>query len=163
LLTHPPLPLSPLCISMCTVHVSAIHQWWATPSELLPWDCHQTMTSVLVWDTGWPNGDQCHLLVPVGSVVQSTADTCLAAAITCPHYGPNTTTSLSMEQGYSYSAYKSKWMALGMCYTINLFCFMMALCSNHYSCNAIDFLFHHFILHHFSSIKLWWSNQLDRP
>ncbi|KAL5516680.1 hypothetical protein EMCRGX_G002078 [Ephydatia muelleri] len=36
---------------------------WATPSGLLPWDSHQTMTSVLVWDTGRPNGDQRHPLV----------------------------------------------------------------------------------------------------
>ena len=69
------LPLSPLC----TLHSSplsimypplfpSLHlyfnvymymhfdQWWATPSGLLPWDSHQTMTSVLVWDTGQPNG-----------------------------------------------------------------------------------------------------------
>ncbi|KAL5457461.1 hypothetical protein EMCRGX_G034724 [Ephydatia muelleri] len=31
------------------------------------------MTSVLVWDTGQPNGDQRHPLVPVGPVVESTA------------------------------------------------------------------------------------------
>ena len=63
-LTHPPLPLSPLCISMCTC-ICYLHQWWATPSGLLPWDSHQTMTSVFVWDTGRPNGDQHHPLVPV--------------------------------------------------------------------------------------------------
>ena len=85
---------------------------WATPSGLLPWDSHQTMTSILVWDTGRPNGDQRHPLVPVGPVVWNTAATCLAAAVTCPHYGPNTTTSLSMGEGYIYSTCKSNQMAL---------------------------------------------------
>ena len=72
---------------------------WATPSGLLPGDSHQTMTSVLVCDTGQPNCDQRHPLVPVGPVVRGTAATCLAAAVACPHYGPNTTTILSMGQG----------------------------------------------------------------
>eukprot|EP00731_Ephydatia_muelleri_P025770 Em0017g853a len=62
------------------------------------------MTSVLVWDTGRPNGDQHLPLVPVGPVVRSTAATCLAVAVTCLHYGPNITTSLSMGEGYIYSA-----------------------------------------------------------
>ena len=83
-----------------------------TPSGLLPWDSHQTMTSILVWDTGRPNGDQRHPLVPVGPVVRSTAATCLVAAVACPHYGPNTTTSLSMGEGYIYSACESNQMAL---------------------------------------------------
>ena len=106
LLTHPPLPLSPLCISMCT-YICYFHQWWATPSGLLPWDSHQTMTSVLVWDRGQPNGDQRHPLVPVGPVVRNTAATCLATAVAYSHYGPNTTMSLSMEEEYIYSACKS--------------------------------------------------------
>ena len=38
-------------------------------------------------------------LVPEGPVVRGTAATCLAAAVACPHYGPNTTTILSMGQG----------------------------------------------------------------
>eukprot|EP00731_Ephydatia_muelleri_P021756 Em0014g347a len=42
-------------------------------------------------------------LIPA-PVVRSTAATCLAAAVACPHYGPNTTTSLSMGEGYMYSA-----------------------------------------------------------
>ena len=83
---------------------------------LLPWDSHQNMTSVLVWDTGRPNGDQHHPLVPVGPVVRSTAATCLAVAVTCPHYGPNTTMSLSMGEGYIYSACKSNQMALNGLY-----------------------------------------------
>ncbi|KAL5460329.1 hypothetical protein EMCRGX_G033773 [Ephydatia muelleri] len=33
-------------------------------------------------------------------------------AVACPHYGPNTTTSHSMEEGYIYSACKSNQMAL---------------------------------------------------
>ena len=111
LLTHP--PLSPLRISMGT-SICYFHKWWATPSGLLLWDSHQTMTSVLVWDTDQPNGDQRHPSVPVGPVVQSTAATCLAAAVACPHYGPNTTTSFSMGQGYIYSAYKSNQMALNL-------------------------------------------------
>ena len=57
------------------------------------------MTSVLVWDTGRPNGDQRNPVVPVGPVVRGTAATCLAAAVACPHYGSNTTTILSMGQG----------------------------------------------------------------
>eukprot|EP00731_Ephydatia_muelleri_P034592 Em0067g8a len=36
---------------------------WATPVGIIPWDSHQTMTSISVWDTGRPNGDQCHPLV----------------------------------------------------------------------------------------------------
>ena len=96
------------CVFQCVLYMyMPFHQWWATPSGLLPLDSHQTMTSVLVWDTGRPNGDQRHPLVPVGPLVQSTAATCLAAAVACPHYGPNTTTSFSMGQGYSYSAFKS--------------------------------------------------------
>ena len=75
---------------------------WVTPSGLLPWDSHQTMTSVLVWDTGRPNGDQRHPLVNVGPVVRSTAATCLAVAVACPHYGPNTPMSLSTGEGYIY-------------------------------------------------------------
>eukprot|EP00731_Ephydatia_muelleri_P022743 Em0015g326a len=43
-------------------------------------------------------------LVPVGPGVQSTAATCLVMAVACPHFGPNTTMSLSMGQGYMYSA-----------------------------------------------------------
>ena len=85
---------------------------WVTPSGLLPRSRHQTMTSVLVWDTGRPNGDQRHPLVPVGPVVRSTAATCLAAAVACPHYGPNTTTSISMGERYIYSACMSNQMAL---------------------------------------------------
>eukprot|EP00731_Ephydatia_muelleri_P034511 Em0063g16a len=65
----------------------------------LPWDSHQTMTSISVWDTGRPNGDQCHPLVPVGSAVQGTAATCLTVSVACPHDGPNSTTSLSMQIG----------------------------------------------------------------
>ena len=75
-------------------------------------DSHQTMISVLVWDTGRPNGDQCHPLVPVGPVVQGTAATCLNLAVACPHYGSNATTSLSMGEGYIYLACKSNQMAL---------------------------------------------------
>ena len=37
--------------------------------------------------------------VTVGPVVRGTAATCLAAAVACPHDGPNTTTILSMGQG----------------------------------------------------------------
>ena len=72
---------------------------WATPVGIIPWDSHQTMTSILVWDTGRPNGDQCHPLVPAGSAVQGTAATCLTVAVACPHDGPNSTTSLSMQIG----------------------------------------------------------------
>ena len=66
----------------------------------------------MVWDTGPPNGDHRHPLVPVGPVVRSTAATCLAVAVACPHHGSNTTTSLSMGQRYMYSACKSNQMAL---------------------------------------------------
>ena len=69
------------------------------PLGFYPGDSHQTMTSISVWDTGRPNGDQCHPLVPVGSVVRGTAATCLTMAVACPHYGPNSTTSLSMQIG----------------------------------------------------------------
>ena len=81
---------------------------------------NETMTSVLVWDTGWPNGDQRHPLVPVGPVVRSTGATCLAAAVACPHYGPNTTTSLGMGDGYIYSACKSNQMALNNPYALSM-------------------------------------------
>ena len=100
----PTLRSSPslLCISMCTCTYMHFDQWWATP-----WDSHQTMTSVLVWDTGRPNGDQRHPLVPVGPVVRGTAATCLAAAVACPHYRPNTPRFLAWGRGYIYSACKS--------------------------------------------------------
>ena len=106
-----------LSIMYFNVYIYSIcyfHQWWVTPFGLLPWDNHQTMTSVLVWDSGRPKGWPASTLVPVGPVIQSTAATCLAVAVACPHYGPNTTKSLSMGQGYIYSAYKSNQMAL-MC------------------------------------------------
>ena len=91
----PTLRSSPLSVMYFNVYMYMhFDQLWATPSGLLPWDSHQTMTSVLVWDTGQPNGDQHHPLVPVGS-----AATCLAAAVACPHYGPNTTTIISMGVG----------------------------------------------------------------
>ena len=107
----PTLHSSPLSIMYFNVYmyIYAFDQWWATPSGLLPWDSHQTMTSVLVWDTGRPNGDQRHPLVPVGPVVHvgGRAATCLAAAVACPHYGPNTPRFLAWGRGYIYSACKS--------------------------------------------------------
>ena len=73
----PTLRSSPLSIMYFNVYMYMhFDQWWATPSGLLPWDSHQTMTSVLVWDTGRPNGDKRHPLVPVGPVVRGTAATC---------------------------------------------------------------------------------------
>ena len=65
---HPPLPLPPhpplpLSIMYFKVYMH-ICNGGRTPSGLLPWDSHQTMTSVVISDTGRPNGDQRHPLVP---------------------------------------------------------------------------------------------------
>ena len=79
---------------------------------LLPWDSHQTMTSISVWDTGRPNGDQRHPLVPVGPVVRGTAATCLNVAVTCHHYGPHTMIANEPQCTSRWSAFKSSWVTL---------------------------------------------------
>ena len=84
-LPHPPLPLMaphpPLPLYML------LQQWWGTPFRLLLY----TWTATKPWR--W-FGIQTDSMV---TAVQGTAATCLTVVVPCHHhYGPNSTTSLSI-------------------------------------------------------------------